>query len=48
MSYQSDSKSDLRAWLFQLLAQLEQSQGVDAEKTELSDGSIILNITFIK
>lgn len=46
--YKSDSKSDLRSWLFELLAELERVENVDATRTVLTGRHIIIDIKFNK
>lgn len=51
MTEQIDGKKELRAWLYQLLAKIELSQGIKAEKTEKTEpigSQVILNISFIE
>ena len=46
MENKSDSKSTLRAWLYQLLAELEQAESVEATKSMSSGNHVILDIQF--
>ena len=46
MNYDTDNKTEVRAWLFELLARLERVRGVSAEKKELAPNKVVLEIVF--
>ena len=46
MEYKCHTKVILRAWLYQLLAELEMAEEVEATKTELVGKHTVLQIQF--
>ena len=46
MEDKTDSKAELRAWIYQLLAELETAEGVEATKTEGIGGDVVIEIQF--
>lgn len=46
MENKVDSKEILRAWLYQLLAELETAKGVEATKTETAGRCVEIRIQF--
>lgn len=46
MEYKTDNNNDLRAWLYCLLAEMEQKPVIEATRTISTGGKIVLEITF--